>query len=62
MVKTKQTKRGGSSTRPVGITPARFEWPEADQFENTEEEEANWPDMEHSQGTQTARATEGKAS
>ena len=62
MVKTKQTKHGVSSTRSVGITPARFKWPEAEQFEDTEEEEANWPDMEHPQGTQAAKATEGEAS
>ena len=62
MVKTKQTKHGGSSTRPVGITAVRFDEPEADQFENIAEED--WSDMENPQVAQpqATKATEGEAS
>ena len=45
MVRTKQTKCGGSSTRPVVMQAATFsDQPEADQFEDIPEED--WPDMD----------------
>ena len=45
MVRTKQTKHGGISTRPVGMQAATFsDQPEADQFEDIPEED--WPDMD----------------
>ena len=62
MVKTKQTKCGGSSTRPVGITAARFDNLKEDQFEDIPEED--WPDMENPKVAQpqATEATEGEAS
>ena len=59
MTKTKQTAPGGSSSRPEGMTTARFGDDDDSQFEDIPKED--WPDVENPK-CQAAQQATGEAS